>query len=1125
MSPRPAAPATRRGLAAAGAVLLLAGWLGACAPRAERETLPAPAVSILYPAVSNRVAQLSLRLLRDVFPDAAVIAPDRVGEELPRCAEEGRVLIIPDSARLPLEGWGPLQEYLDRGGAAVLLGCDPLKARVRLVDGQPQTEAQLFEALAASARDIEGLSSIEAWPHLNNSGTLRGTVRVAKSPALPWPGVSVDVKDFDVWDALVKDALPTGLVGETENAVAFYARGGTETPHLVFECEERDGSHWGCPITVADPWRLFVLHEARFTHFWGGSGRGQPGDRLLLRRVKRMSIGLATQASPRPGDHHYEVSDVRLASDPRPLDQAVSWPDIPLISPPYRACEFRAAEVRFLDEGDRMFIGQTRMQGPLPRPRGTGGEDGAPYRWIPLFAALDDNGQVLGWPASIYVEPQTNGAARKWAWIGLDPTRATQDAIAIMLTECVSRLQRGLFLYKAGVSRFSFEPDSFLQASARWTAPAGASPAVRVAMDLLREDSSMPSRRVVASTPSPSVPVAINLGRAPQVRDRAENYVLRVSLEDAQEPGRVFDRVEQPIKFLPPRPVTTDREWISARGARFIFRGRPLFLLGVNYWPVSANGRTPGEYNPHWLNAGAFDPEFIRRDLSQLEDAGVNAVSLQYHEEDQAPQLKFFVDEARRRGIWVHAFVAGLNPWNPDLEQARRLVGAADLKDTPQVFALDLAWEPRLGGYADRRRFDGDWLNWVTEQYGSVDHAEQVLGQPLPKKDGRLTGPSDDELAADGNHRRGVAVYRRFVDDFAGRRYGQVVRALRRWSVRQLLSARSGYGGSGNPWADRLFPLDLATGAVHFDFTCPEGWGLHSGLEQFYEAGFVTAYARGVSDGKPVLWLEFGASVGADPQPADLANQARVYDGIFAMVTRSRAAGCFGWWFPGGFRVDEKSDFGVVEPTGAWRPVGSVYRTLGGRLRAERSVPDPWRGREVDRAADARGLSALCDAWRDQYRREMEQGAIEEVRPAGFGRRTSEMPLESIGQIPFQDPAPLAYANAEWGRMEVDGVEQDRAPGRKITVPLKRKLRIELINTGPATWDASQQGKAGAVWVAAEQPGGTRQLLPVRSTAFGGRTWVEWMTTDQGVWRLRPSIADVGLFGEPLDLEVAAPAR
>jgi hypothetical protein len=230
-------------------------------------------------------------------------------------------------------------------------------------------------------------------------------------------------------------------------------------------------------------------------------------------------------------------------------------------------------------------------------------------------------------------------------------------------------------------------------------------------------------------------------------------------------------------------------------------------------------------------------------------------------------------------------------------------------------------------------------------------------------------------LTTDGSHRVAVAAYRRFVDDWMGRRYGEVKALVRRLGCRQLLSARSGYGGTGSHWADAVMPVDVAAGAEHFDFICPEAYALTGDLDQFYEGGFLTAYARGVSGGKPVVWMEYGVNVGQDPLPPDLANQARLYRNMLEMARRSHAAGCFAWWYPGGWRVDERTDFGIVNPDATLRPAAEVIRQFQSRL----DPPRPWNGRVVNRDADARGLSALWDKWRETYRRELAEDRMEEI--------------------------------------------------------------------------------------------------------------------------------------------------
>jgi hypothetical protein len=145
---------------------------------------------------------------------------------------------------------------------------------------------------------------------------------------------------------------------------------------------------------------------------------------------------------------------------------------------------------------------------------------------------------------------------------------------------------------------------------------------------------------------------------------------------------------------------------------------------------------------------------------------------------------------------------------------------------------------------------------------------------------------------------------------------------------------------------------------------------------------------------------------------------------------------------------------------------------------------------------------------------------MEELRPLNFGKRTREITMRSIGGSPYVAPAPLESVNSEWGRIEIDGTERDRTPGRRLAVHLKQKMRLELINTGPSTWDASADGRARCVWVRLENEQGARRQLPVGVVRFGGSSWISWGASDPGVWRAQPFLADVGPFGEPLLIEV-----
>ncbi len=824
------------------------------------------------------------------------------------------VLIIRDVKHLPMESWTPLTNDLHQGRRVLFIGCDPFEARVRLTAAGPETEAQLFEKLAREAPRVPVLSDFSQWQHENQSGNLGNT-----SP-------DVTVTDFREWDALVLTNAPP-LTG---NSVVLQARGDTNTCQLAIVAAEADGAHWHCVVPLTTEWQSFVLHETKFQFSYGGSNRGRPEDRLSLARVRRFAVGLYRQlGTPTPGRYAFSVSDVRIATDPRSVSEIAGWPDILLVSPPYRHYTIKPG-----------------IQSPLARARGPG----APYRWIPLREERDNHGRVLGWPVSMYAD-----ASNRWAWIAMD------NPPAALIAKTVRALQDEL-------------------------------------------------------PPAP--------------------------------------------KPLPPAPVDRD-EWVTVNGSHLVHRGRPVFLNGINYWPLSHNGKAPGEFGPHWLEPAWFDLEIIRRDLDRLRDLGINAVSIQYHEESQAPQLRWFVHECRRRGIWVLPYLGYVHPFQQDFAKAQRLIESADLAHLPGVFALDIGWEPYLGLHDQRRRFDRDWENWLVEQ--------SVVGP--------WSAPSDEELKTDGPHHAAVTLYRRFVDDCMSRRYGEVVRFIRRLGCRQLITVRSGYGGNGNHWADPFLPIDLASGAVHLDFISPEGYALTGDLDQFFEGGFITAYARGMSGGKPVVWLEFGCSVGQSPQPTDLANQARLYRNMFELAKRSHAAGVFGWWYPGGWRVDEKSDFGIVNPDSTPRPAAWEFKKLvGAPLGAGR--PAPWTGRTVNPHAHATGLSGLWDDWRATYRQELRENRMQELRPT-------------------------AYANAEWGRIEINGREFPRRPGEKLIVKPGDQLRLELINTGSTEW---------ANVLVADRP--------VDSIDYGQSAWISWTANDS--IKLRPMVKGFGAFGEPLEIELTA---
>jgi hypothetical protein len=1114
-------------LRVSAAAVVVAAVLGACKPKVvsdatsgDQATRPWRAL-VLLPPVSNATLGAALATMGSVVPDSPMVGSDQVLSAVERCMAEARVLVIPEARSLPIASWPVIEKHINQGGPVLFWGRDPLGDRVAAGPRGPEAQSAVDARLVAESEAAHALPPLAEWKQSAGAGSSLLSLPVAPTD-MPWGGATCEVRDFRDWAALVLHPLPPDAVAYDRNALALQARGGPDTSKVVIECDETDGSHWYAAMDVSGAWQSYLLRQEMFRYAYGGLGRGATGDHLRLARLAKISVGLSMAYAPQaPGNHRFSVSELRLVADARPAAQILDWPDLPMITPPYRRYATQIDVLDIVGPTNRVLpVRGLAVQCPLRRPLGTGGAQGLAARWIPLAYGLGPMRQNHGAPVSAWIEARADGAIRKVAWIGMDPSaeRATMDAA--VLRAAFRKLAAEAHLMRAGTDRFSYNAGETIDATASWIRGATTNAGLRVQFQLV-DPRGTELRHVLSPPLSPDAPdggpIAATLGPAPKSEAETRSFTLRVSLLDRQG-ATVHDTIEQPMRILPVLDLARE-ERIMAGGPQLTVQGRPVTLLGVNYWPLYAVGKGPGDDRGHWLMPGVFDPEQVARDLDRLREAGVNALSVQYLDPAEAPQLRYLAEEARLRRMWLDVYVAHLQPLDQDLEKAEALIRAADFPSMPRVFALDIAWEPHFGTQASRRRFDPDWRAWLQDQYGNIAHAEFMLRYPLWREEGQVTSPPDEHLSSDGPHRGAVAAYRRFMDDYTSRRYGEVVRFLRRFGVTQLLSARTGYGGTGSAWSAPYAPVDPAAGAVHLDFISPEGWGLVTD-DDFAGAGFITAYCRGASGGKPVVWKEFGLSVGSTPDAVEFRNQERLYRSMFDLVLRSRSSGCFAWWYPGGWRVDERSDMGVVNPDGTWRKVRDAFTEFTFKLRQAARTPPPWRGREVSRDVDARGLHGLWMAWKDQYRDEVRQDRMEEVRLKGHARETQHLEVRSLSGAFFNEPAPMEQVNAEWGYVRLGSKELDRRFGETIPVRAQQNIRMELINTGAATWSASAPRRPRTAWVRATSDQGIVTTITVPEVAPGGRTMIDFVFREPGQWTVRPWLADTGEFGEQLRFTV-----
>lgn len=221
--------------------------------------------------------------------------------------------------------------------------------------------------------------------------------------------------------------------------------------------------------------------------------------------------------------------------------------------------------------------------------------------------------------------------------------------------------------------------------------------------------------------------------------------------------------------------------------------------------------------------------------------------------------------------------------------------------------------------------------------------------------------PTDNEiLGQEANATNWVLGYRRALDSEVSRRFGRLARIIRTRAPNQLITVRQGIDGNDGDsviW----FPLDAPSTGAHLDFLSPENYFYDpagDGRNAIRSAVAVqSAYARWASGGRPVVWVEFGRSVPTPASQTDLNNQAAFLERVVNAVLEVGANGAAPWWYPGGQRTGENSDYGIVNADRTPRPSAHKLAAMAARAKSPRSVPPPAAPFVFNPAAGAKGFA------------------------------------------------------------------------------------------------------------------------------------------------------------------------
>ena len=1038
-------------------------------------------------------------------------------------------LVLPSCEAIPRPVAASALSFVQAGGPTVFTGGPMLDKEVFRRDGRWYTREMVEAELARTPIGFRppclyaGFNE-RAWHRVHNGRALEGSFFRREGDCFHLS--TVPLMGWDVFHS------PRGVrfFGDGETMFTFTAKADETNTVLSVEFVESDGSRWVATPPIGVDWTRVTLSRNDFRYWRDSSakGRGGPGDHFNPERAIDIGLGFSQSHTPVMAGRAGSVWFRDFGSCRDPFAGAGAEPEVNV---PEQDCVYPRYKTM-------------RVSGELcavPRPQGEGFGQGICWRFIPLrtVRAVDAVAQErdppaecmgranTGWPRSCAAEGGEGAAewmllerrpgkpARRLAGMAVaascdPPAECTGRANTGGPRSCASAGERGAGvadmvarlvsesrLYCAGTDKFAYFPGEPIRVGADWYGPATSAEA-----EVCDAEGRVVWRGVLTNGVAVTCPAAL----------RPSYASCRVSVRLGN------DAIVHEFAVLPDGPDAPG-DFITVKDGNFMLHGKPWYPVGVNFWPGYIAGMAHKDYWDGWMRGEAYSPALVERDLAHFAAMGGTMISIQAPAVKHVRNLLDVLRRCRAHGIYVNLYVGWASPLDFRDKEGAEFLAAGRLVGNATIIAYDTIWEPGnhlFKNDAARARWDAAWRQWIIDQYGSVARAERDWGVSARRNaKGEVIGPMDKWFVEDGPWRVQMAAYRRFMDNATSRAWNDATQRLRALDPNHLVSFRQG----------NTLPYDFAlSGPVrHIDFICPEGYAVPDTDAGEAAIGWITRYVDATTGGKPIVWSEFGRNTWdartMEASPAGIKKQGTYSARFYRAALRAGANGTVPWWWPGGYRVGEKSDYGIIAPSGEERPAARLIREYAPVFRAARSraVPNEWT--TFDRDAHAGGYcQAAFGEGADAYAAAQAKGKMLGVRLDGAEFDSGNCPLVAVGGVPHDGTNPPKHLDAEFDMFTTERV------GDTIVV------RAKLGNVGAAAWLPGCSGRnklrpsrGGVELVARDDVGKELARAPVASRVdrLGATDELKLRVPALGRVSVRPEARDRCAFGEKRTFDAA----
>lgn len=1040
--------------------------------------------------------------------ETTVLTPEALCAPGALARESCDLLVLVDAGRLPSDAAPGVAQFLESGGSIIALGA-PLwrEQTLRTPDGNWMARDEFERATSATPPEHViadfGPGQLDSWKRANHPDEGPALYEtVAEGPAPGMRAMHCRLGKLHGWDNLgpefAQSPFPAG-----HTLTVFSAKGTEHTGSLAVEWVERDGSRWIATVPLSPEWRRYVLTPEDFKFWESNPDRAQ--DRFRPENAVRMDLGMSfSHTGLNAGPHEYWVGPFGTAAPSEAYVSTLAKPAIPaleILSPGYKF--FQCSEVAQLGKDGAELPVPNETWSCHPRPL-SGFDKGRSWRWIPLVEAVSGSGDHRGTPVSMMIHADGKYKGGRWVSFSVRDKGwyETPEALALF-RESVSRVGDGVYVVDGGANFYTYFDGQPIQLGLR---------IVNVS-DTVSSD--LVCKAIVAHKNGyichqEQWPLTLSPG---ELKSVAGSWTPPSWPDDGLRVTAQLERADGSVVGTPIvhdihvwRPKTT-KQFVTVNDGEFEVGGQRWRPHGVNYMPSTGVASEDGKYFEQWVGARSYDSAQIGRDLRRVKDMGFNAVSVfLYHESMGSQNFLDLLRQCEALGLRANVSLRPGTPLDFEWAQVKEMIEYYRFAENDTVFAYDLAWEPMWMRHAERTRWDADWEAWLVERYGSVAHAERDWGYAVPRDaSGKVTNPQREQLMSDGDWRRMSSAYRRFLDTVLYRYYSRARTLVRGVDPNHLVSFRMTEAGDPTMAWDDVLPYDFPYLAAAVDILEPEAYGRVGDWERIKPGWFEFEYARWSAPHLPMIWGEAGVSawdVGAGGcTEKALAFQGTYLRDFYRMMLSSGADGIFWWWYPGGFRWGENSDYGVLNPDGSDRPATSVIREHARAfVDAPRVKPvDAWI--EIDRDARADGVTGIYTTVKDEFWRLVEEGKTPGLRTAGTGTDSGNCPLVAVGNTPCDGSNPPKYLDAFFDSVEIRGadgawVAVEKDGQAKVAAGMPVVARIRVTNLGEASWRADGDG---AVRLTVSGLVTHHAALAAPVPHFGAAVWEEVVIVPDGV--------------------------